>query len=232
MKKTLAILSSAAFITAIAGGAFAQETLNVPVDAPRNAAEIGIGLGYSQPTGNLTNGGSDISDIARAGGEVNAEVGYRIDARWLVGLYGGYGQYHAPGGTSHDIVNSANAGVQAQYHIMPFNVADPWVSLGVGYRGFFNTPQGTPTSAWHGLQLARVRVGADYRVSETVAMGPVVGMDLTMFTSEHIPGNPNTVEAVGGNNLTVTPFFFAGLQGKFDIGEERERSDKMVALQY
>jgi hypothetical protein len=236
MKKTLAILGTVGLVTAFAGGAFAQEdvseTVNQPVPAPRNAAEIGIGLGYAQPTGNLTAGGRPISDIARAGGEVNAEVGYRVDPRWLVGLYGGYSQFHAPGGTSSDIVNSATGGIQAQYHIMPYTRVDPWVGLGVGYRGFFATPRNGPTHALHGLDVARLRIGADYRVNEQVAMGPVVGMDLTMFTSEHIPGASSTVEAIGSENLTVTPFFFAGLAGKFDIGTETQRSDQMVALQY
>lgn len=233
MKKMLAILGTSAVVTAFAGGAIAQEVITGPVDAPRNAAEIGVGLGYSQPTGNLTRrGGDQVSDLARGGGEVNAEVGYRIDARWLVGLYGGYGQYHAPGGTSSDIINTANGGVQAQLHFMPFQRVDPWVGLGVGYRGFFSTPDNQGTRALHGIQLARARVGVDYRVSETVALGPVIGMDLTMFTSEHRPGTGNTVDSVGSDNLTVTPFFFAGLAGKFDIGTERERSERMVALRY
>lgn len=233
MNKMLAILGSTAVLTAFAGVANAQETITGPVNAPRNAAEIGVGLGYSQPAGNLTRRGGDaVADIARGGGEVNAEVGYRIDSHWLVGLYGGYGQYHAPGGTSSDIVNTANGGIQGQYHIMPFQRVDPWISLGVGYRGFFTTPDNGATRALHGLQLARARVGVDYRVSETVALGPVIGMDLTMFTSEHVPGAGGQLAAVGSDNVTVTPFFFAGIGGKFDIGSERERSERMVAQRY
>lgn len=233
MNKRLAILGSAAVVTAFAGGASAQETITRQIDAPRRATEIGIGLGYSQPSGNLTmRGGDKAADLARGGGEVNAEVGYRIDARWLIGLYGGYGQYHMPNGTSNDIINTATGGVQAQYHIMPFQRVDPWLSLGVGYRGFFSTPDNQGTRALHGLQLARVRVGVDYRVSETVALGPVLGMDATMFTSEHRPGTGNTVDAVGSGNLTLTPFFFGGIAGRFDIGPERERSAKMVAARY
>lgn len=77
-----------------------------------------------------------------------------------------------------------------------------------------------------------MRIGADYRVSEAVALGPVIGVDLTMFTTQHFPGTGNTVEAVGGDNLTVTPFFFAGLAGRFDIGKERERGERTIAMSY
>lgn len=232
MKNMLAILGSVS-VVAFAGGAFAQETINRPVAAPRNATEIGVGVGYSQPAGNLTQrGGDHVADIARGGGEVNAEVGYRLDPRWLIGIYGGYGQYHAPNGTSKDIVNTVNAGVQAQYHLTPFSGVDPWVSLGVGYRGFFQNPRDAGTRSLHGLQLAKVRIGADYRVTDSVALGPLIGMDLTMFTSEHRAGSGNAVDAVGSNNLTVTPFFFAGVGGKFDLGGEREREARMVALRY
>jgi len=232
MKKMLAILGSTTVITAFAAFANAQETPSVPIDAPKNAAEIGVGLGYSQPTGDLTQRDS-ADDIARAGGEVSADVGYRIDARWLVGLYGGYGHYHAPGGTSYDIVNSATGGFQAQYHIMPFGRVDPWIGFGAGYRGLYQSLENQNTRAWHGIQLARARLGVDYRVNETVALGPVIGMDVTMFTSQHAPGSSSGVDAVGSDNLTATPFFFAGLAGRFDIGKERERGERRtVAMGY
>jgi hypothetical protein len=230
MKKMLAILGSTTVITALAALANAQDTLGLPVDAPSKAVEIGVGFGYTQPTGDLTRRDS-IDDFARAGGELSGEVGYRVNPNWLVGLYGGYARYHAPGGTSDDKTTSATGGVQAQYHITPFSRVDPWIGIGAGYRGFFINPGVGASRSLHGIQLARARVGFDYRVSEAVALGPVIGVDLTMFTTEHFPGGGNT-QAVESDNLTVTPFFYAGLAGRFDIGKHERAEEHTVAMGY
>lgn len=64
MKKLFAMLGSTTAVVALATAANAQETIYAPVDAPTKAAEIGVGLGYSQPAGDLTR--RDIAgDLAR-----------------------------------------------------------------------------------------------------------------------------------------------------------------------
>lgn len=230
MNTKLVTSGTAALALAFASTTSAQETIDRPIGAPSRAAEIGIGLGYAQPAGDLTmREGDRVSNVARAGGQIDAEVGYRISPRWLIGAYGGYGQFHAPGGTSADIVATANAGVQAQVHVDPYRRIDPWIAFGGGWRGFFVDPRDGGSRGLHGLQLARVRVGVDYRVNDGVALGPAVGMDATMFTTEVRSGEGPTVRSLDSDRYTVTPFFFAGIVGRFDVGGRRDAGDRMLA---
>ncbi|MBI2393900.1 MAG: hypothetical protein HYV09_30290 [Deltaproteobacteria bacterium] len=230
MNSKLVTSGIAAVVLAYASTTGAQETIDRTVAAPARAAEIGIGLGYAQPTGDLTlRTGDRASNFARAGGQIDGEIGYRIDPRWLIGVYGGYGQFHAPGGTAQDIVATVNAGVQAQVHVNPHRRVDPWVGFGAGWRGFFINPENSATRALHGLQIARVRFGVDYRVSDGVALGPAVGMDATMFTTEVRSGEGPTFESLGRERYTLTPFFFGGIVGRFDIGGRRDSGERMMA---
>jgi hypothetical protein len=121
---------------------------------------------------------------------------------------------------------SAAAGAQADWHFLPAaHQLDPWVSLGTGWRGYWiNTDQGT--TALHGLELAKLQLGVDYRVARTVALSPVVGADLSMFLTESNPVSQ------GFSNITdpkVNTFVFAGLMGRFDIPVGSDESSRVAA---
>jgi hypothetical protein len=75
------------------------------------------------------------------------------------------------------------------------------------------SPGGGPIGLNHGLELGRVRVGLDMRVSREVAIAPVIGADATMFLWQDIGGS---VSAIG--TPTVSTFVFAGIQGRLGVG--------------
>lgn len=209
------------------------ETVPHEIDAPKRSFELGIGAGYTQGTGEIRDNGERVSKFAGPGGEVQLDLGYRIDHRWMIGAYGTYAQYDSPTPDWAGITaRGVSTGLQAQVHLMPFSRIDPWIGIGAGYRGLFSASGDGPIEARHGVQLARLRIGVDVRASTAIALGPVVGVDGTMFTGTRIAGQSETGR-VESENLTVAPFFFAGLAGRFDVINQRANSyDRTLAAAF
>jgi peptidoglycan-associated lipoprotein len=63
----------------------------------------------------------------------------------------------------------------------------------------------------HGFQALTAKLGYDVRLSEDVALGPVIGADLSLFTFQDST-------AVAASTST---FVYGGVQGRFDMGGER-----------
>ena len=127
-------------LAAAAQPALAQEDAEVSTTvsrrasgAPSHALEIGLGVGYSQGVGDIGGSSPSLTDLTHGGGELQLDVGYRIDPHWLVGLYGTVGKYSVgsvtPDGSD---VWSVTAGAQANYHFSPEAQWDPWIGLGAG----------------------------------------------------------------------------------------------------
>jgi hypothetical protein len=232
--KWMAALAATIGTVAITGVASAQEkdqslaTSKSDKLAPvANALELTIGTGYAQGFGEIGTNQPKLTDVGQPGGAVQVGVGYRIIPQLTLGLYGS-GAMFSRGDQVDNSTNlySAAAGAQADWHFIPAaNAFDPWVSLGTGWRGYWlHNDQGT--TALHGLELAKLQVGVDYRVSRLVALSPVVGGDLSMFLTESNPGS------AGFSNITdpkVNTFVFAGLMGRFDLPVGSDDSSRVAA---
>jgi hypothetical protein len=197
-----------------------------PGGAPSNAWEIGLGVGYSQGVGDIGGNSPSLTDLTHGGGEVQLNLGYRINPNWLVGVYGTGGKYSLGNVTPSDSdVWSATAGVQANYHVLPGNAWDPWVGLGTGWRGHWISKPGT-TDSRHGLDLARVQVGVDYRVSPDFSVSPYLGASATMFLTQSL------AQQSGFSNVhdpNVNFFFAGGLMGRFDILGSRNEGTRVAS---
>jgi Outer membrane protein beta-barrel domain len=222
----------AAFLAAAAQPALAQESGDISAVVPRRAAggpanawEFGLGLGYTQGVGDVGSSSPTLTDIAHAGGEVQLSIGYRINPHWLVGLYGTGGKYTLGSGTPDGSdVWSATAGVQANYHFMPDQDWDPWVGLGAGWRGqWVSKPVGTDIR--HGLELARVQVGLDYRVSPEFSVSPYLGASASMFLTQEL-AQETTWSNVHDPNVNF--FFMGGIMGRFDIMGSKSQDSKVA----
>jgi len=125
--------------------------------------------------------------------EGELQIAYRIIPELALGAFGTYGQF-AKGEPmmANTDVRSVSAGLFADWHFRPARSLDPWIGLATGWRGLWIVPPQGKTASLQGLELARLQVGLDYRVSREVAIAPVL--------------DPN-----------VNAFFFAGLQGRFDV---------------
>jgi outer membrane protein W len=191
------------------------DVLTAPVRAPKRAYELGVEAGYTQGFGSAT---SDRRVGAGPGGTVGVSAGYRVDPRWAVGMgaqYQGYSGTQANAGT----LRGVTADVHGTYHLSPYNRVDPYVTFGAGYRLFTQTPAGNAKATLtHALELGKVEFGVDVRPSESVAISPVVGVDLNLFMWR--AGAP--VETASLTTRAVNAFVFAGVKGRFDLGGTRE----------
>jgi hypothetical protein len=197
----------------------ASSSFDHHVAAPANALEIGVATGYTQGVGPIGGGMQHVEDISKAGGAVELDALYRINPTFAVGAYGSFSKYatgdHIDGS---DDVLGATAGIQAAAHLRPDRSVDPWVSLGTGWRGLWLSPSSGKNTSLQGLELARLQVGVDYRVSEDVAIAPVIGGSLNLFVSQDSAMTTQYTEIA---DKKVNFIGFAGIAGRFDLGGKR-----------
>jgi len=208
-------------IPALAAAQPTAETLDAsasfdhPVAPVTRSLELGLGAGYSQGGGKLGGTMGNLEDISGAGGLVELDLGYRIVPQLSLGVYGTFSKLqkgdHVAGNAD---VLGATAGVQAVLHLRADRSIDPWVSLGAGWKALWVDPVNSATSSLQGLELARLQIGADYRVSKDVAIAPVIGASLSMFISED---NQMTSSLTEIQDKKVNFTGFAGLAGRFGV---------------
>jgi outer membrane protein W len=211
MKRTLIAIAAAL----MAAPVYAQEVVASspsPKHVADSAFEITLGGGYAQGFGDIGAGKRRVQDLSQAGGEIQLGLGYRINPNLMVGAYGSGGYYSTADYTSGANIYTATAGLQANYHFLPSNDWDPWVGLGAGWRGMWIDHNGT--DSLHGLDLARITAGVDYRVSSEFAVSPYVGAGLTTFLTQKA-ANQQEFNNVQGPDVNV--WIFGGIQGRFDL---------------
>lgn len=229
MNKGIWVAAGAAGVLAFASTASAQEAprgniFNRPVLAPSNALEISVNAGYAQGVGDISNApGQRIQDIAGAGGAVGLDIGYRATPHLLVGVYGQGAMYNNQIGDTD--VRDFTGGIQANLHFAPYVGMDPWIGLGTGFHGLWLAQPG-PNANYLGWEIGRVRLGADFRVSNEVALGPQIGASANLYLSEKLPGDTSFHDV---SNKRVNVAFFAGLQGRFDMAGMSVRPASNVA---
>jgi hypothetical protein len=109
----------------------------------------------------------------------------------------------------------ATAGIQAAWHTRPSRALDPWLSVGAGWRGLWFAPKDAEASAVHGLEVLRVQLGVDYRITRGFAITPVVGASASVFLVDDA-AMPSDFTAIHDNQLNL--YGFTGVLGRFDLG--------------
>ncbi|MEO7733156.1 MAG: hypothetical protein ABIY55_19490 [Kofleriaceae bacterium] len=190
-------------------------TFDHAVAPTTSALELGIGAGYAQGAGKLGGTMGNVEDVSGPGGLVEVNLGYRITPQLSLGAYGTFSKFqqgdHVVGNAN---VLGASAGVQATWHVRADRSIDPWVSLGTGWKALWINPVNSPSTSLQGLELARLQVGADYRVSRDVAIAPVIGASLSMFVGQENEMASSLTE-IQDKQVNVTGF--AGLAGRFGL---------------
>lgn len=216
-------LAGSAFALAIAGSASAQESdvgyMRAPVRGPRNALEIGVSAGYTQGFGNLE-AGESVRDTANAGAGFGLNIDHRVVPSFSYGLDGTFQQFdvndRVGGGTD---VRGMTVGAHGTFHLAPYQRIDPTITLGTGYRMLWQAPEGDNNNILtHGIQLAKLNLGLDIRVSDSVALGPMGGADLNLFMWRNPEGSAGNARV---EDTGVSTFVYAGVQGRFDVGGQR-----------
>jgi hypothetical protein len=200
---------------------------------PDGTFEVAIASGYAQGGGKLGGELGSLEDVAGPGAAVEVDLGYRIIPQLTVGVYGTLAKsQHGDQIDSNTSVLGATAGVQAAWHFRPQISIDPWVSLGTGWHGLWLDPDAGKVTSLQGLDLARLQVGVDYRVTRQIAIAPVIGASLSMFVSQDSPMTTSYAE-IQDKKVNVTGF--VGLSGRFDFGgaeRARESAARYDASQY
>jgi hypothetical protein len=199
--------------------AFSPEPLNLNVldraVAPvHHGVELSFGGGYTQGVGGAGDIGS-LDDMTGAGGTLEGQAGWRVTPHWAAGLYGTLAKFeHGAGLADGNRAYGATAGAQATYHSRPARSVDPWLSLGTGVRGLWLTQHSQTRDRAYGLELARVQLGVDYRITPGVAIAPVIGASASVFLANDAT-MAGELTSVRDNRLNL--YVFGGLLGRFDV---------------
>lgn len=219
-KTTIALLLVSSTTALAQPGADSITTSDV---APiHNAVEIAIGGGYMQGVGDIAGGMSSVQDLAKSGGGAELQVGWRMTPHITLGGYAtlaGYDTGSAVAATT-DLAVGGTFGLKADYHFLPSNRIDPWISVGQGWRGLWLGNDDKTERYLTGIDFARIQIGADYRITPSFALTPYAGASATVFVGT---GNEmdDSYEELDDNKVNFS--FTGGLMGRFDIGGSRGR---------
>jgi hypothetical protein len=182
----------------------------------QQAFEIAVATGYTQGGGKLGGTLGNLEDVAGPGGTVEVDLGYRLIPQLTVGVYGTLSKHQHGDAIAGDTnLLAATAGLQAAWHFRSDAAIDPWVSLGTGWRSLWLSPENGKVTSLQGFELARLQIGADYRITKDIAISPVIGGSVSMFVSQDSPMTSSYTE-ISDKQVNFTGF--AGLSGRFDFG--------------
>jgi hypothetical protein len=185
-----------------------------PLPPPSDAVEIGVGLGYAHAFGHPSTEAPRRVNMGVDGATLALELGWRASPPIEIGVYASGTQLGnaalVPGSAD---VYAATAGVKLAWHLRPDRGLDPWLGIGLGWSGYWQSFERGGVTALHGVDLARARVGVDYRVREDFALTPLVGVDVTRFVIESLAGERTWRIHPAGFDV----FFFAGVAARIDV---------------
>jgi hypothetical protein len=186
-----------------------------PMPPTQATFEVALGGGYTQGAGGAGVIGN-IEDVAGPGATVEVQLGYRTSSRFSAGLYGSIARFRHGGATADGSrAYGATGGIQAVWHSADTHSIDPWISLGAGWRGLWIDRAGAQPSSMQGIELVRIQLGIDYRLSSRFAVSPVIAASLSTFLVENSV-MPDDFTMVSDKRLNL--YGFAGCLGRFDIG--------------
>ena len=160
----------------------------------RTGFQMHIRTGYSLPMGNFQQGAA-MSDMLSGQVPFILDIGGKITPEFFLGGYLGLG-FGGMGGAAKRECEAdqlecravgVHIGIEAQYHILPAGLVNPWVGYGLGYESVAVSQgrNGVTTSASvGGFEFARFMAGADFRVTRGFGVGPF--MDLSMATYSRV----------------------------------------------
>ncbi len=166
---------------------------------------VGVRVGYGVAYGDAEKGTS-MQSFQRGMMPVWFDAGYRISPRIFLGAFYQYAPTFPatnscsfPGSVPAGLVGTASGangqttcdgrdqrfGVELAYHVLPKDLLDPWVGIGLGWE-FSTLDYSTgPAAAVSSYQMsgftADLQLGADLRYSKVVPFGPFVDLSLSSF---------------------------------------------------
>jgi hypothetical protein len=182
--------------------------IDQPVETTNHTSELAFGAGNHLGLGSFGGAPVRLQDLSGGGTTLEIGLGYRLKPAWVLGVYATGSRF-----AGQDVdrletsVLTSSAGVQLTWHTRPDMFVDPWLGLGTGWRGMWlDGEAGRGTS--HGLDLARVQAGLDFRILSSFALAPVIGADwlVELWSDPPVRGRTG-----------VNAFLFAGALARLQV---------------
>jgi len=192
---------------------------------------LGLRAGYGIAMGRIARSGD--GEGTRLGDLVSGAIPLQVDAGYFfnANIYlGAYFQY-APVFLADDCPSRTTCsgsqlrfGANVSYHFRASEKLRPWLGLGIGYELLdtqVSTTLGTTESAigmgYRGIEFASVQGGADYRINDTLSIGPYVSMTAGVYQTgiarfENVPILGNGETSVDIEDTAVHAWLSGGLR--------------------
>jgi outer membrane protein W len=186
---------------AAGGGGEAAAGAAVDTSAPPDAGgkiKLGLRLGYMLPMGEFAKD-SKMSDAVSGGIPLWLDLGYMVTPNLMVGLYAQYAYLmvkDCPDGATCS-ASDIRIGLQGQYHISPGESMNPWVGLGVGYEMIGTKAEAGGAEVkgnYSGLEFANIQGGADFKVGDSMAVGPFLSFSIGQYSKGEVTTPAGTFE--------------------------------------
>jgi len=104
-------------------------------------------------------------------------------------------------------------GLQATIRLLPDNRLDPWMRLGVGYEFFhLSAPTDSRSESRRGWEFANFQVGAQWGLTQALAVGPFFSFSLGQYTYAYLVGYGN----IGSAPRPLHEWLVLGLRFSYD----------------
>jgi hypothetical protein len=206
-------------ITLAAGVAAALACTSLTASADEvSGLSAGLRLGYGFPFGNASSS-TTLSDFSGGQAPFWFDLGWRFNRNLYLGAFYQYAITSPPshlcgsggGAAATCDGNDQRFGIDFAYHILPEQLADPWVGLGVGYEVARNNYTNSSSSDQHsivvdGWQYIDIQAGLDLRFAKRVPFGPFVDFSFGQYNWAHGVGpNENPSGVCGGAGTVGSP---------------------------
>ncbi len=184
--------------------------------AARAQVDLGVRAGFGFAMGDAVKN-AKLSDAVNHQIPIQVDAMYRLLPDLSAGVYAsyGFGLLGDPLDNACDAVNadcsssSWRIGIQAAYALNQLKsmTLSPWIGVGTGWEWLkVKSPAADQTS--NGWEYVNFQLGADYKASKQVAVGPFVQYSIGQF------------RRIEGNDIAdkgTHEWFTVGLRGKFDL---------------
>jgi hypothetical protein len=209
------IRSSIFALVALSTPAFADSTelRSGAMRAVDGGLELGLSTGSATTVGDVGDN-MDAGDLIGTAAQLELQVGTRLTPQFGLAFYAN-GQALTTGSTRSRDVYTGAAGIAATFHVRPHHTIDPWISVGTGLRALMIDDDGLSLGV--GVELARIQLGTDFRITEDFALGPVIGASASLYGAIRTPERDFEELDNKGINWTLS----AGVAGRFNAFGKR-----------
>lgn len=190
---------------------------------PERGPIFSVRAGYGVPSGDTVRGGPAVSDVARAKVPLGFALGYRLSRRFWAQLAFDLAPATpaaalCAGGTSCS-ASDFRVGAELVLRLLPGARIDPWIAAGAGVEVLSaagrDTSGPTPVHAswsWAGPELPHLEAGADWVLSDWIAVGPWASLSFAWYTSDSVTRDGSDEVSGATRGRTVHRWAAAGLQ--------------------